>query len=686
MPTSPMSLGRRLATAVVATAGILAFPDAFAVPTCVTEPAGSAAWYRAEDNANDTRGSNHGTNSGTYSAGRVGRAFSFNGTSGYVSVPDNATLEPASITVEAWVNLSLVGPTAMIVSKPVGSGTANSYQMYYQSGNLVAEISDGGGTRPKVLAPWAPSAGTWYHVAMTYDGTILKAFIDGAQAGGDTLASIPLTYGTNPLMIGAEDDGSGAAYFFPGLIDEVTIYSRALSSAEIASLSGAGALGKCSPTLVTHTNDFGYNSLREAITYANTHCTTGPHSISFDIPGAGPHVISSTGMPTITCSGTVIDGYTQPGAVANTLSNGSNNADIRIQVDSSSPASCYRAFGTNLANNVIFRGLSITRFACDAIYVNTCTGCALEGSYINVTPAGVSTTGTGIYLNTLSSGGVIGGATSAQHNLWAGGGQIYMNTSPVLVKNNRFNVGRDGAPFATNRMSTPIYLNATGATITENIFLSASSQAIYVGNGGNSITNNQFKAVGQAVYLSSGSGTTVSNNTIIDTTAEGIYVGAPSNIIQSNTITNSAYSGIYVVGNSNTVSSNLIEDSDRWGIENSASNVLYQSNTIRNNLQGGIKVFGDRVRIRGNSIYSNGGPGIDLGGDGATANDEAALPYDADAGANDLVNHPVITSISYVEGSTVVGGTLRAAPPNAAVFIDLFSHPAMPAVNGGQTY
>src|SRR5207248_6744963 len=78
---------------------------------------------------------------------------------------------------------------------------------------------------------------------------------------------------------------------------------------------------------VTNTNDSGAGSLRQAMLSVNA-TAGGPHTISFNIPGAGPHVIQpSTSLPTMTRA-VVIDGYTQPSASRNALVNG-NNADLR---------------------------------------------------------------------------------------------------------------------------------------------------------------------------------------------------------------------------------------------------------------------------------------------------------------------------------------------------------------------
>ncbi len=89
-------------------------------------------------------------------------------------------------------------------------------------------------------------------------------------------------------------------------------------------------------------------------------------------------------------------------------------------------------------------------------------------------------------------------------------------------------------------------------------------------------------------------------------------------------------------------------------IGNSTFNSIGPGNTIVCNNRDGIRIIDENSinnKIRENSIYSNGGLGIDLGGDGVTANDDPDDPrVDPDTGPNDLINFPVIESIS--SGST----------------------------------
>lgn len=107
------------------------------------------------------------------------------------------------------------------------------------------------------------------------------------------------------------------------------------------------------------------------------------------------------------------------------------------------------------------------------------------------------------------------------------------------------------------------------------------------------------------------------------------------------------------------------------------------ANTIANNLDAGIIVdlAGERAdtgnRILGNSIFGNGRLGIDLDGDGRTAND----PRDRDSGANRQQNFPVLTSAGVAGGTTTIRSTLDSTPSTRSkkqtFTIQFFSNPRL---------
>ncbi len=85
-----------------------------------------------------------------------------------------------------------------------------------------------------------PSAGNWYHVVCTADGTYLKMYINGALKGSDLISKItyPRSANTAPIILGRRTIGGGPSLY--GFIDEVRIYSSALTAMQIKTLYYAG--------------------------------------------------------------------------------------------------------------------------------------------------------------------------------------------------------------------------------------------------------------------------------------------------------------------------------------------------------------------------------------------------------------------------------------------------------------
>ena len=119
------------------------------------------------------------------------------------------------------------------------------------------------------------------------------------------------------------------------------------------------------------------------------------------------------------------------------------------------------------------------------------------------------------------------------------------------------------------------------------------------------------------------------------------------------------------------------------------SRSFVDGNFIRYNGGAGIAVDStttNRVTMGSNAAHANGGPGIDLNADGPTPNDEAASPYDSDAGPNGLLNYPVITSVTQSGGDTVVSGYYKSVVPCCGYFleVELFHNSVASAVTQGE--
>lgn len=161
---------------------------------------------------------------------------------------------------------------------------------------------------------------------------------------------------------------------------------------------------------VTNTNDSGLGSLRQAILDANVH--SGSDLIKFAIAGTGVHTISPTSpLPAIT-DPLAIDGYTQPGAKANTLSTG-DNAVLQIELDGTHAGSGANGLTLNTGNSTV-QGLVINHFSGSGIVVSGtgATHNTLAGNFIGTNAAGTSAAGNGndgVLITDHASNNTVGG-------------------------------------------------------------------------------------------------------------------------------------------------------------------------------------------------------------------------------------------------------------------------------------
>ena len=205
-------------------------------PSCVPPPSGMVAWWPGDGNTNDIAGGNNGTIVGgvSYAPGKVNQAFSLDGTTGYVQVPDSSSLKvTGQITIAAWINPSALG--GRVVDK-ITAGGSDGYLLDTYGGN-VRLIVDGQGLSGATSLP----TGAWSHVAGVYGGEQMRVYLNGALDGTlNTSVAIPTNALT--LRIGADSAGSN---LFNGLIDEAQVFSRALSASEIQGIVAAGSAGEC---------------------------------------------------------------------------------------------------------------------------------------------------------------------------------------------------------------------------------------------------------------------------------------------------------------------------------------------------------------------------------------------------------------------------------------------------------
>lgn len=179
----------------------------------------------------DASGNNNNTltNGPAWTSGRFGNALEFDGAGARVTVPHSASLNlTTAMTLEAWVYPATAAPNVsrVVISKNDNDGyfllSASS------SNNLPATGGTFAGGGQITFAPATLAVGKWTHLATTFDGATVRLFVNGNEVASQVQIT-PLLPTTGTLRIG----GDPPARFFAGRIDEVRIYNRALSEAEI---------------------------------------------------------------------------------------------------------------------------------------------------------------------------------------------------------------------------------------------------------------------------------------------------------------------------------------------------------------------------------------------------------------------------------------------------------------------
>ena len=209
----------------------------------ITIPSGTATdltWNSAGADACFTPGGNNGnlTNGPLWVAGQYGSALQFDGTNDYVSVPRVSVpnfISSSPFTISFWAKPSTLSWKRYVsfydgsknIQVGLGDGGGGGYRFYVQNSNVSAV--------PKASTV-VISDTNWHNVTVTFDGVSTYAmYLDGVSSSGGAwsgLSTALFTGNSTTIYIGQRGDN---ASFVNGLVDEVRIYSRVLSLAEIQS-------------------------------------------------------------------------------------------------------------------------------------------------------------------------------------------------------------------------------------------------------------------------------------------------------------------------------------------------------------------------------------------------------------------------------------------------------------------
>jgi hypothetical protein len=399
-------------------------------------------------------------------------------------------------------------------------------------------------------------------------------FVDGGLPAID-LAANPREVGTRP-DIGA----------FETAVDNIAVYE------------------------VTNTSSSGTGSLAQAVASANA--TNNAQTITFDITGPCPRVITLTATLRIT-DAVRIRGYTQPGTVLNTLDFGTNNGE---------PCIVLRP-GPGVADAIDFDSSE-------------------PGDDLEVQNIGFSGfTGAGVTLRSGDGHRIAGLQFGASVGLFA----LEPVTFGIRVLDDASQVEIGGPDARSSNLigdtSIAVQLDGPGG----NLVL------------GNAIGSRGLDDLGNVVGVNIVSpSNTVEGNRIVLSDAPNIILSgadAQSNVIRDNTIAAGGSHGVSITNGANN---------NRIGPDNSV---------LSNDGNGVLVVSGARNQVRENRIGSSGGLGIDLGNDGVTLNDDDPLVSPLTGLANRLQNFPELDTLErfvlFGQPFAILDGSLRTTPGSYAV-------------------
>jgi len=178
---------------------------------------------------------NQGTlvNGAKWSAGKYGTAIAFDGINDYVTVPDSNSLDLTSAgTIEGWVRLDALNRWNSVIAKGNANNNAlHNYALEITNGNrFMCILGNGSGSRTLTSTNLA-TTGVFYHLACVWNGSSLQLYINGVP-NASTTQGLALAGNSAPLYIG---QFGGSVDQMSGVIDEVRIYNRALTQAQIQS-------------------------------------------------------------------------------------------------------------------------------------------------------------------------------------------------------------------------------------------------------------------------------------------------------------------------------------------------------------------------------------------------------------------------------------------------------------------
>jgi fibronectin type 3 domain-containing protein len=267
--------------------------------------------------------------------GKYGNALSFNGSSNYVDLGNPAALQlTGSMTIEAWVNAAAnPADDGQIVAK---CDDATGWQLKTSPDTgphtFGIAVSPSSGSRIQRYSD-SRSLNTWYHVAGVYNASArtLDIYVNGALNNVKLAGTVPASQGNSSVNVNIGRRSGGSGYYFNGIIDEIRIYNRPLSPAEILNDMNT-PLSATSPDTQPPTAPASFTAAAVSGTQVNLSWTAATDNVGV------------TGYQVERCQGAGCSSFAQIGSSAGTTYN-----DVTAVVGGTYN---YRVRATDAANNL----------------------------------------------------------------------------------------------------------------------------------------------------------------------------------------------------------------------------------------------------------------------------------------------------------------------------------------------
>ena len=207
----------------------------FAVTVCHADTTtGLVGWWKLNEGTGlttiDSSGrGNTGTlqNSPTWVNGIRGKALSFDGVSQYVSAgADTLPSGSASRTLSGWIYITQYANYN--IGFDYGGGGGGAVFGFYLNGSTLNFWGNGN----DINTGYTINLNQWYNIVITYDGTNVGMYVNGAEILTPTPPPAPLNTGTSGMLIGRSYNGDQ----YPGLVDDVRVYNRVLTASDVYAL------------------------------------------------------------------------------------------------------------------------------------------------------------------------------------------------------------------------------------------------------------------------------------------------------------------------------------------------------------------------------------------------------------------------------------------------------------------